>query len=169
MKRSALLLACMGSLLLSGAAWAQQGMKMEPAPMNHGSMDHGPMHAMAMEPDTRELLKLSPEALSGLRTDMRHMLVSLSQVLDALGAGKRMEAAKTLEEGLGMTAMTTHPGMMKANKELPESARTLGMSTHQAASRLAKTLASAKPEQVFAGLQEVTGGCAACHSAYRVR
>lgn len=132
-------------------------------------MAHGGMHAMPMAEDARQLITLSPEATAGLRTDMQHMLLSLSQVMDALATGKRAEAAKLLEENLGMTAMTTHPGMMKANKEMPEGVRMLGMSTHQAASRLAKTLDKASTEQTFAGLQEVTAGCAACHSAFRVR
>ena len=151
-------LALLGCALFSASAGAQAMARQDP-------MHTTPLAAA----DTRELLTLSPGALSGLRTDMQHMLVSLSLVLDALSAGKRKEAAQTLEERLGMTAMNTHPGMMKANKELPEAARMLGMSAHQSASRLAASLEKASPEQVFAGLHEVAAGCAACHSAYRAR
>lgn len=128
---------------------------------------HSPMTAAA--PDTRELLKLAPETAAALRTDMQHMTAALSRVLELLAADKRAEAAKELEDGLGVTAMSTHPGMMKAANEMPESARMLGMGSHKAASELAAKLKGAKPADVYAGLQRVVAGCAACHAAYRVR
>jgi len=130
------------------------------------SMQHP---ASMAEPDTRELLKISPAALEGLRADMRNMLVCLGNVLDLLAAGKRIEAAHALEDGIGMSAMSTHPGMMKASSELPESARMLGMNMHQAASALARDLPKATSEQSLAGLQSIVAGCTSCHLTYRAR
>ena len=145
------------ALLLSGTAFGQQ------------TMEHSHMHGMAPAADTRELLKLAPETTEALRADMRHMTTSLGQVLELLAANKRGEAAKLLENGLGVTAMSTHPGMMKASQEMPESARMLGMNAHKAASELAATLKDAKPAAIYSGLQRVVAGCSSCHAAYRVR
>ena len=153
-------LAALAALSVSGAASAQQ------------MMDHAHMHDMAAAPaapDTRELLKLSPEAIDALRIDMQHMTAALAKVMEQLAANKRADAAKTLEEGLGVTAMTTHPGMMKASQEMPESARMLGMGTHKAASELAAGLKTAKPAAIYSGLQRIVAGCSSCHATYRVR
>lgn len=154
--KCAVLLA-VAALSFSGASSGQQ------------MMDHAKMHNMSAATDARELLKLSPEAVDALRADMQHMTAALASVLELLAADKRAEAAKALEEGLGVTAMSTHPGMMKASQEMPESARMLGMGTHKAASELAANLKSAKPAAIYSGLQRVVAGCSSCHAAYRVR
>jgi len=156
MKMYAVLIA-VAVLPLSAAAWGQQ------------TMDRSPMQGMAAATDTRELLKLSPATVDALRADMRNMTAALNDVLQLLAADQRAEAAKRLEEGLGVTAMSTHPGMMKASQEMPEAARMLGMGAHKAASELAAGLQDAKPAVVYSGLQRVVAGCAACHAAYRVR
>ena len=130
---------------------------------------HGPIGVTAPATDTRILLKLSPEGSDGLRSDMREMLAALANVLDLLAAGNRVEAGKALEEGIGMSAMSTHAGMMRVSREMPEEARMLGMQMHQAASELARDLTAAKPGDTFAGLQRVVAACSACHLTYRAR
>jgi hypothetical protein len=153
-------------LLLAIAFWfasehgiAQMGMPNKP----------GTLRMVTPAPDTRKLLKISPEGIDGLRSDMRGMLTALANALDLLASGKRAEAGKALEEGIGMSAMSTHPGMMRVSREMPPEARMLGMQMHQAASELARGLDRAKPDQIFAGLQRVVGLCATCHLTYRVR
>ena len=145
--------------MISGQCLAQMGMQ----------GGHGPMGVAAPAPDTRILLKLSPQGIDGLRSDMREMLAALANVLDLLAAGNRVEASKALEEGIGMSAMSTRSGMMRASHEMPEEARMLGMQMHRAASELARDLTAAKPGDTFAGLQRVVAACSACHLTYRVR
>jgi hypothetical protein len=119
--------------------------------------------------DTRPLVNLSPEAINLLRADMRSMLAAFSNALALVGEGKKKEAAAVIENDLGMSAMGSHPGMMKANQELPENVRSIGMEMHKAASKLAKSIGSMKPGAIDKGLSEISGGCVSCHMAYRVR
>jgi hypothetical protein len=119
--------------------------------------------------DTRALIKLKPETIGLLRADMRGMLSAFGNVLALLGDGKKKEAAAVLETELGMSAMKSHPGMMKANRELPEDVRRLGMTMHKGASTLARNIDSLPPAGIFLGMSEISSGCVSCHMAYRVR
>lgn len=139
-----------------------QGMMSHPMPANNAAP------AMAAE-DTRPLVNLKPETIALLRADMRGMLAGLTNVLALLAEGKKKEAAALLESELGMAAMGSHPGMMKASQELPENVRMLGMEMHKAASKLAKNMDSMKPAAIYGGLSEISAGCVSCHMAYRVR
>jgi hypothetical protein len=128
-----------------------------------------PMMAMPAE-DSRPLVTLSPETIALLRADMRHMMAAYATIFGQLGDGKLGDAAKFIEENLGMSAMKTHPGMMKASQELPENVRMMGMNMHKSASELAAALKNnPKPAAIFTGMQQISAGCTACHMAYRVR
>ncbi|MBU1690596.1 MAG: hypothetical protein KJ958_11395 [Gammaproteobacteria bacterium] len=160
------------ALLLSGLANAETTMQ----PMMHqdsmpatGQAMQQPMAPMSAE-DSRPLVKMTPETIALLRADMRHMMSAYATIFSQLADGKHEEAAKTIEENLGMTAMKTHPGMMKASQELPENVRMLGMNMHKSASELAASLKNnPKPAAIFTGMQQISAGCSACHMAYRVR
>ena len=161
-------------LILAGPANAETTMP----PMMHqhsmpaasGQTMQQPMAPMSAE-DNRPLVKMTQETNALLRADMRHMLSAYTTIFGQLADGKYEEAAKTIEENLGLTAMKTHPGMMKASQELPENVRMLGMNMHKSASELASSLKNnnPKPAAVFAGMQQISAGCSACHMAYRVR
>ena len=135
------------------------------------SRDMPMKHPMAMQPveDARPLVKLAPETISLLRADMRSMMAAFTTVLSLVGEGKNAEAATVIESELGMSAMASHPGMMKASQELPEDVRSLGMEMHKAASKLAKNLGSIPASGIVKGLGEISAGCVSCHMAYRVR
>jgi len=143
-------------------------------PMMHqhsmpGQATQQPMAPMSAE-DNRPLVKMTPETIALLRADMRHMMSAYATIFGQLADGKYEEAAKAIEENLGMTAMKTHPGMMKASQELPENVRMLGMNMHKSASELASSLKNnPKPAAIFAGMQQISAGCTSCHMAYRVR
>lgn len=146
------------------ASWSIQA-----AEITHQDMAAMGAAPPAMLEDTRTLVKLKPETIVLLRTDMRGMLSAFDNVLALLGDGKKKEAAAVLENELGMSAMKSHPGMMKANRELPEDVRRLGMTMHQAATSLGKSIDSLEPARIFLGLSEISSGCVSCHMAYRVR
>ncbi|MBS4097211.1 MAG: hypothetical protein KGZ83_10305 [Sulfuricella sp.] len=160
-------------LLLAGPVGAEPTMQ---SAMHQHSLPAMPsqaapqaMMAMSAE-DGRPLVKLSAETIALLRADMRHMMAAYATIFGQLADGKNEEAAKSIEENLGMTAMKTHPGMMKASQELPDNVRMMGMNMHKSASELAASLKNnPKPAAVFAGMQQISAGCTACHMAYRVR
>jgi hypothetical protein len=138
-------------------------------PATSGQTMQQPMAPMSAE-DSRPLVKMTPETIALLRADMRHMMSAYATIFGQLADGKYEEAAKAIEENLGMTAMKTHPGMMKASQELPENVRMLGMNMHKSASELASSLKyNPKPAAIFAGMQQISAGCTSCHMAYRVR
>lgn len=162
--------ALVAALAAGGAAAQQAPVQGGPRMPQNEMMQQMPQQRMQdAGQDSRQLLKLSPQAVDALRGDMRHMTASFAQVLALLAEGKREAAAKALEEGLGMSAMSSHPGMMKAAQEMPESARMLGMGMHKAASELAAGMKDADQAKIFAGLQQVSAGCTSCHMSYRVR
>ena len=161
-------------LLLAGPANAETPMQpmmhQHSMPATSGQAMPQPMAPMSAE-DSRPLVKMTPETIALLRADMRHMLSAYTTIFGQLADGKYAEAAKAIEENFGMTAMKTHPGMMKASRELPENVRMLGMNMHNSASELASSLKNNKPQPaaIFAGMQQISTGCSACHMAYRVR
>ena len=172
--RQKFLLAVAVLCFLAGPAHAETAMQpmmhQHPMPAAAGQAMPQAMAPMSAE-DNRPLIRMTPETVALLRADMRHMLSAYTAIFSQLADGKYKEAAQAIEENLGMTAMKTHPGMMKASQELPESVRMLGMNMHQSASQLANSLnnSNPKPAAIFAGMQQISAGCSACHMAYRVR
>ena len=157
------------TLLLAGALMAGQAGADQSMPQHSMPMGANVAPQAASADDTRPLVKLTPETIDLLRADMRQMMSALSQVLGLLAEGKNEDAARLLEHDLGMPAMQTHPGMIRATQELPETVRMLGMGMHRSASELAQDLATAQPTVIYRGLQLVAAACTACHMAYRVR
>jgi cytochrome c556 len=168
------LAAIISTLLMAGAASAETTMQpmihQHSMPATSEQAMQQPMAPMSAE-DSRPLVKMTPETIALLRADMRLMLSAYTTIFNQLAEGKYSDAAKAIEENLGMTAMKTHPGMMKASQELPDNMRMLGMNMHKSASELAISLKkkNQKPAAVFSGMQQIFAGCSTCHMAYRVR
>ena len=158
MKVKAFIALCaFGLAIMSGQSFGQSSM---------GSMHEQPV---AVNPDARELMPLAPATVVELRSEMRDMLVSLSKVLDLLASGQRAEAGKVLEQELGASSMSNHPGMMKAAIEMPEGARILGGHLHHEASEMARHLGAGGPDTTVVDLQRIVASCTACHLSYRAR
>lgn len=117
--------------------------------------------------DTRTLLALeAPEAM-GLRTEMRALLVSLSEVLAALDQ-KDMAGVETAARKSGMVMVGQVEVSLK-EKLTPEFMQ-LGKSVHVGFDTIADAARDgANQSDIIKLLAEQTNRCTTCHAAYGVK
>lgn len=98
--------------------------------------------------------------------EMRHMLVSVSGVVQGLAAND-LAAAENAARSSGMTHSADVDPAIKAR--LPREFLQLAMQTHQGFDRLADQIkAGGARDAVLRDLASLTGNCVACHEAYRL-
>lgn len=122
--------------------------------------------------DTRQFVKLPPQAQETLRQEMLGNLMSLNSIITLLAENKVKEAGELAEKELGRGAMgknATLPPEARPGPQMPPEMHQLGISGHIAASDFAKTAASGDRDKALAALPAVVGNCIACHASYRTR
>jgi hypothetical protein len=127
---------------------------------------------LAAEADSRQFIKMPPEARAELRAEMLDFQTALHLIVGALAGREFTKAADIAEKQLGVSAMGRHinsspnarPGMFMPN-DMHAVARTM----HTASSDFAKSAGSGDITKALNSLQAVTGACVACHRSYRTQ
>lgn len=126
----------------------------------------------AVADDTRQPVKLTPQAQEVLRQEMLDNLIAINEVLSLVAANKVKEAGEVAEAKLGKSAMGKNarlPFEHRPGPQMPAAMHDLGRGGHQAASAFAAAAASGDRERALALLPNLTGSCVACHASYRTR
>jgi hypothetical protein len=122
--------------------------------------------------DTRQPVKLTPQAQEVLRQEMLDNLIAINEVLALVAANKVKEAGEVAETRLGRSAMGKNarlPFEARPGPQMPAAMHELGRNGHLAASEFAAAAASGDRERALALLPNLTGNCVACHASYRTR
>jgi hypothetical protein len=122
--------------------------------------------------DTRQLVKLTPQAQEVLRREMLDNLIALNEILSLLADNKLKEASEAAESKLGKGAMGRNarlPFEARPGPQMPPEMHTLGRNGHFAASEFAAAAAGGDRERALALLPNLTANCVACHASYRTR
>ncbi len=125
--------------------------------------------------DSRALVRLPEPMQEHMLANMRDHLVTISEIIGDVAAGKLDAAARISEQKLGMSSLGLH-GAAHMARFMPQPMQDTGTSMHRAARRLAIVLqdTSVSPtvdtmRDVNRALHEVTTACWACHAGYRIR
>jgi len=120
--------------------------------------------------DSRQLVEFPPMMRQHMLINMRDHLLALTEIQQALGAGRFDQAAEIAEQRLGMSSMVAH-GASHMAPLMPEAMREIGTQMHRAASRFAVLAQEAAVDsdykRAIGGLGLVTQACVACHMAFR--
>ena len=122
--------------------------------------------------DTRQLVKLTPQAQEVLRREMLDNLIAINEILALVAENKLKEAGEVAEARLGRRAMGRHaalPFESRPGPQMPPEMHTLGRDGHFAASEFAAAAASGERVGALAPLPNLTANCVACHASYRTR
>lgn len=122
--------------------------------------------------DTRQLVKLTPQAQEALRREMLDNLIALNEILSLLADNKLKEAGEAAESKLGKGAMGRNarlPFEARPGPQMPPEMHTLGRNGHFAASEFAAAAAGGDRERALALLPNLMANCVACHASYRTR
>lgn len=215
---SGLALTLAAAALVQQTGFAQQtilAQKHDPAkhdPSMHDAMSHAKSSADAADPksplpadmspiptDGRQFVNFPPEVRAHQMKNMREHLQAVSDILEALGAGRYDNAAGFARTRLGVDsaaaggckgAAATAGGENAAShnpnhdasghdmhqmlaRHMPEGMSRLGMTMHHAADSFADAAEAAgksgDPKPAYAALAKVTSGCVGCHEAYRTQ
>ncbi|MDP2751794.1 MAG: cytochrome c [Rhodocyclaceae bacterium] len=130
-----------------------------------------PAMALASE-DTRQFVKMSPEARAELRIEMLDFQTSLHLIIGALSEQKFAEAADIAEKQMGISAMGRHrtaPANARPGMFMPNEMHAIARGMHVSASDFAKTAKGGDTAKALTTLQAVTGACVTCHRSYRTQ
>jgi hypothetical protein len=122
--------------------------------------------------DTRQFVKLAPQAQETLRLEMLDNLLALNEILALLADNKIKEAGALAEERLGRGAMGKNarlPFDARPGPQMPQAMHDIGRAGHDAASEFAHAAATGNREQAMVKLPALMGTCIACHASYRTR
>lgn len=122
--------------------------------------------------DERELVKMPSPARLALRAEMREQMVALDAVLQRMRDGQVAEAGEIAQIGLGMAVWGKHGKLPKAvqpEQYMPQKMQDLALDGYRAASEFATVALTGDPYTATAMLSQLTGSCAQCHQAYRIR
>jgi len=122
--------------------------------------------------DTRQLVKMPPEARAELRAEMLDFQTALHAIIGALGDGKLAEAADTAEQQMGLSAMGRHrsaPANARPGMYMPNDMHAIARGMHGAASDFAKAARTGDLGKALNALPAVTGACVGCHRSYRTQ
>jgi hypothetical protein len=121
------------------------------------------------EPDGRTAISLTEEETAFVRKEMRGLLASVQEMLDAAAAGDR-ERLVSAARHAGMNGPEKDHIPLALAVKLPMEFKQLGLSTHRAFDAIAAD-APAQDLAPFAArrLGETMNNCTACHSTFRLR
>jgi hypothetical protein len=122
--------------------------------------------------DERELIKMPSPARLALRAEMRDRMLALDAVLQRLNEGQVVEAGKIAQYRLGVTVWWNHtklPANVQPEQYMPEKMQDLALDGYMAASDFATVALTGDQQTATAMLPQLTGSCAQCHQAYRIR
>jgi hypothetical protein len=144
-----------GALLLTCIALAQESPK----------QDRVPSAAVA---DQRSPIALSEAEIAFVRREMRGLLESLRDILDAsANADRAGVVAAARRAGLNGPEAEHIPSSLAP--KLPPEFRKLGLATHRAFDQIALDVErSGAIDSLPKALAEAMGNCVACHSTWRV-
>ena len=117
--------------------------------------------------DTREFVKLPEMMQNHMMANMRDHLVTINEILAFMSNDELDKASELAEQRLGMSSLGLHNAKHMA-KFMPEGMQEAGTNMHKAASRFAVKAEEGELAPAYKALQEITGTCVACHSAYRI-
>jgi hypothetical protein len=122
--------------------------------------------------DTRQLVKMPPEARAEMRAEMLDFQTALHSIVSALAEGKFADAADTAETQIGVSAMGRHrnsPPNARPGMHMPNDMHMIARNMHFSASEFAKVARTGDFAKSLNALQSVTGACVACHRSYRTQ
>ena len=125
--------------------------------------------------DSRELVKLPAPMQEHMLSNMRDHLVTLNDIIGDIAEEKYDQAAKLVEQRLGMSSLTAHDAAHMA-PFMPKPMQDMGTNMHHAASQLVIVLqdTSITPDaqsmrRIDKAIHQITSACTSCHAAYRIR
>lgn len=122
--------------------------------------------SMAPDPDVRTAVVLPVQGRHLILTEMRGMLTSVQQYVDAAARGDTA-GMRAAAQASGMAAARDLDPAME--QRLPPEFVRLGMSTHAAWDSLAADVGRGAPSsQNLARLGAVMSNCVACHAQFRI-
>lgn len=122
--------------------------------------------------DDRELVPMPSPARLAMRAEMRDRMVALDSVLQLMHAGKTKEAGEIARDRLGVAVWSNHRKLPKAaqpEQYMVTEMQTLAVDGYKAASDFATVAVTGDQATAIALLPQLTGSCAQCHKAYRIR
>ncbi len=122
--------------------------------------------------DTRQFVKMSPEARAELREEMLDFQLALNSIIAALGDGRHAEAAETAESQIGISAMGRHrkaPPNARPGMFMTDEMHAIARGMHASASEFARVAKTGDTAKALQALTAVTGACVACHRSFRTQ
>jgi hypothetical protein len=122
--------------------------------------------------DERELIRMPSPARLALRAEMRDRMAALDAVLQRLNDGQVVEAGQIAQLRLGVTVWWNHtklPASVQPEQYMPPAMQTLALDGYMAATDFATVALTGDQRTATAMLPQLTGSCAQCHQAYRIR
>jgi cytochrome c556 len=130
---------------------------------------------VAAAQDSRELVKLPAPMQEHMLSNMRDHLVTLNDIIGGIAEEKYDQAAKLVEQRLGMSSLAAHDAAHMA-PFMPKPMQDMGTNMHHAASQLVIVLqdASITPDaqsmrRIDKAIHQITSACTSCHAAYRIQ
>ncbi|MDP2880925.1 MAG: cytochrome c [Azonexus sp.] len=122
--------------------------------------------------DERELIRMPSPARLALRAEMRDRMAALDAVLQRLNEGRVVEAGQIAQFRLGVAVWWNHtqlPAIAQPEQYMPQKMQDLALDGYKAASDFATVALTGDQHTATAMLPQLTGSCAQCHEAYRIR
>ncbi|UCV19389.1 cytochrome c [Ferribacterium limneticum] len=122
--------------------------------------------------DERELIRMPSPARLALRAEMRDRMAALDTVLQRLNEGRVVEAGQIAQFRLGVAVWWNHtklPANTQPEQYMPQKMQDLALDGYMAASDFATVALTGDQQTATAMLPQLTGSCAQCHQAYRIR
>ena len=122
--------------------------------------------------DNRELVNMPSPARLALRAEMRDRMAALDSVLQLMNAGKTKQAGEIAQNRLGVAVRGNHRRLPSAAQPEPYMAaemQSMAFEGYKAASDFATVALTGDQATATALLPQLTGSCAQCHKAYRIR
>lgn len=122
--------------------------------------------------DERELIRMPSPARLALRAEMRDRMAALDGVLQRMRDGQVVEAGQIAQLRLGVALWGNHgklPAAARPEQYMPQEMQTLALDGYKAASDFATVALTGDQHTATAMLPQLTGSCAQCHQAYRIR
>jgi len=123
-------------------------------------------------PDPRELVRMPSAARLALRAEMRDRMAALDAVLQRMRDGQIADAGEIARMKLGVAVWGGHdrlPNAARPAQYMPPAMQTLALDGYRAASDFATVALTGDRHTAIAMLPQLTGSCAHCHQAYRIR
>lgn len=122
--------------------------------------------------DERELIRMPSPARLAMRAEMRDRMLALDSVLQRMRDGQVVEAGQIAQIRLGVALWGNHSRLPKAaqpEQYMPQEMQNMALDGYKAASDFATVALTGDQHTATAMLPQLTGSCAQCHQAYRIR